>query len=91
MKIVVGYDGSESAKRALERASSVSTDQDQVKRRKSRCSCERIRCSSLRLRSFTPEPQPRRALTSTRPKSSAGATISTRRRPFYRSAGSKQK
>lgn len=30
MKIVVGYDGSESAKRALERASSVSTDQDQV-------------------------------------------------------------
>jgi nucleotide-binding universal stress UspA family protein len=30
MRIVVGYDGSESAKRALERASSVATDQDQV-------------------------------------------------------------
>jgi nucleotide-binding universal stress UspA family protein len=30
MRIVVGYDGSESAKRALERASSISTDQDQV-------------------------------------------------------------
>jgi nucleotide-binding universal stress UspA family protein len=30
MRIVVGYDGSESAKRALERASSVATDRDQV-------------------------------------------------------------
>jgi len=30
MKIVVGYDGSESARRALERASSIATDQDQV-------------------------------------------------------------
>jgi nucleotide-binding universal stress UspA family protein len=30
MRIVVGYDGSESAKRALERASSMATDQDQV-------------------------------------------------------------
>jgi nucleotide-binding universal stress UspA family protein len=30
MRIVVGYDGSESAKRALERASSIATDQDQV-------------------------------------------------------------
>ena len=30
MRIVVGYDGSESAKRALERASSVATDQDEV-------------------------------------------------------------
>jgi nucleotide-binding universal stress UspA family protein len=30
MRIVVGYDGSESAKRALERASSVATDHDQV-------------------------------------------------------------
>ena len=30
MRIVVGYDGSETAKRALERASSIATDQDQV-------------------------------------------------------------
>jgi nucleotide-binding universal stress UspA family protein len=30
MRIVVGYDGSDSAKRALERVSSVATDQDQV-------------------------------------------------------------
>ena len=30
MRIVVGYDGSESAKRALDRASSIATDQDQV-------------------------------------------------------------
>ena len=31
MRIVVGYDGSESAKRALERTSSIATDQDQVR------------------------------------------------------------
>ena len=30
MKIVVGYDGSDTAKRALDRAASLATDQDQV-------------------------------------------------------------
>ena len=77
MRIVVGDDGSESAKRALEPASSVATDQDKV--------------VVVAAAGLTPGPQSQRALTSTRPRSSAGATISRRRRLVYPSAGSKQK